>query len=309
MSTERTRIGTKVSIISLAANTVLALLKLAAGVIGGSSAMVADSLHSFSDSVSTVAVLIGLRIAEAPPDREHHYGHGRAETVAAKFVAIFLMLTAFGVGVSSVETLIEGEFRMPGQIALIAALVSIVAKEGLFQYASRVGKAIKSNALIADAWHHRTDALSSITALLGIAGARMGVPYLDPIAGLIVALMVLRTGVILYWKSIEELVDTAPDQQVVNEIVRIAKETPGVITVNEIKARTHGPKVYVDLKICVNRFITVQDGHSIAHLTSDRIKQLEDVQDILVHVNPCYKVTDREQQSAGCEECDRRQET
>ncbi len=287
MVENRVDTGTRVSFISIAANIALALLKLAAGIGAGSSAMVSDSMHSFSDSVSTVAVLVGLRIAGAPPDAEHPYGHGRAETVAAKLVALLLILTAVGVGYAAVQKLLSGDISQPGSLALWAALVSIIVKEGMYRYTAAVGHRIRSKALLADAWHHRTDALSSVTAFVGIFGARLGMVFLDPAAGLVVAAMVLKTGLSIYWQSIEELVDTAPPVSVLESISETAQSTPGVIHVNEIKARSHGPYVYVDLKICVDRTITVQAGHDIAHATAERLRALPEVKDVLVHVNPC----------------------
>lgn len=283
----RLQAGTRVSLLSIAANTGLAAFKLAAGIAANSTAMVSDSIHSFSDTISTVAVIIGLRIADAPPDTEHPYGHARAETVAAKLVALLLILTAVGVGYSALQILIAGKAQIPGTLATIAAVVSIVVKEGMYRYTLQVGTRIKSNALIADAWHHRTDALSSITALVGIVGAQLGLPFLDPAAGLVVAAMILKVGLELYWQSVEELVDTAPGQEVLERIRRAAEGAPGVIAVNDLKARSHGPHVYVDLKICVDRTITVQKGHDIAHDAAGRVRALNEVKDVIIHVNPC----------------------
>lgn len=308
MQEDRLRIGTRVTLLTLGANSLLAVLKLTAGLLGNSSAMIADSLHSFSDSISTIAVLVGLRISGRPPDEEHHYGHARAEAVAAKIVALFLIFIAGGVGLSSVRALSAREYTIPSGIALGAALVSIVAKELMFRYAFRTGKQIRSNALIADAWHHRTDALSSVTAFLGIGGARLGLPLLDPLAGLMVAFMVFFTGLKLYWESIQELVDTAPSKEITDKIVRIAGETKGVLAVNEIKARCHGPRVYADLKICVNQWITVQEGHCIAHSVVEGVKEkVPEVTEILVHVNPCHQIEKKAQGEPVCERCTRKQ--
>lgn len=286
MKNKRLVIGTRVSIITLVINIILAILKFLAGIFGNSSAMIADSLHSLSDAASTIAVIIGLKIASRPPDNEHHYGHARAETVATKIVALLLIVTGGTVGVSAIKLLFAREIQQPSLIPLIAAVLSIVVKEIMYRYTYNVGKKINSNALLADAWHHRSDAFSSVTALVGIAGARLGLPILDPLAGLVVALMILWIGFKLYWESVDELVDAAPKQEIMDQVERLALSTPGVIKVNQIKGRKHGPHIYIDLKICVNPNITVQEGHAIAHEAGRRIRTNEDIVDVLVHVNP-----------------------
>ncbi len=287
MVEDRVRTGNRVSAISIAANILLAAVKLSAGLLANSSAMISDSVHSLSDSVSTVIVLIGLRIADVPADPEHPYGHGRAETVAAKLVALLLVFTALGLGYSSLSILLRGTAVSPGSLALVAAVFSIAVKESMYRYVMAQGLRIESNAMQADAWHHRTDALSSVTALLGVLGAMVGFPFLDPAAALVVAAMILKTGVAIYWRSVDELVDRSPSDDILRGIRWEAEQTPGVVHVNEVKARSHGPYVYVDLKICVDPFITVQAGHDIAHETAESLRALPRVKDVLVHVNPC----------------------
>ncbi|AZR72133.1 hypothetical protein BBF96_01220 [Anoxybacter fermentans] len=301
---EREAVGKRVLIVTIIGNVILTILKAIAGFLSGSTAMISDAVHSLSDILSTVVAMIGIKISSLPADEDHHYGHGRAEAVATKILAMLIVFTGLGIGWAAVEGLIRGDYTIPGQAALWAALISIVSKEWMYRYTRKKGEEIKSNALIADAHHHRSDAFSSITALIGIAGGRLGYPILDPIAGLIVAVLVVKIGAELYWESIQELVDRAPAREILKEIARATVYTEGVINVHDIKARTHGPHVYVDLTICVNRFLPVYKGHEIAHATVDHIKKhLPEVKDVLVHVNPCVHVINEDDYHLYCNEC------
>ncbi len=301
---EREIIGNQVLVRTIYGNIILTILKALAGFVAGSTAMISDAVHSLSDVLSTVVAMIGIKISNKPADATHHYGHGRAETVATKILAMLIMVTGAGIGWTAMKNLIAGDFNVPGSSALWAASLSIVIKEWMYRYTRKKGEEIKSNALIADAHHHRSDAFSSVTALIGIAGGRLGYPILDPIAGLAVAILILKTGAELYWQSIQELVDHAPDEEILKEIARSTVTTPGVINVHDIKARTYGPLVYVDLKICVNRHIPVYKGHDIAHDTVNHIKKhLPEIKDVLVHVNPCIHVIDEFDDRPHCGHC------
>lgn len=285
-------------------NVILTILKAIAGFLAGSTAMISDAVHSLSDVLSTIVAMVGIKLASKPADDTHHYGHGRAETVATKILAMLVAFTGFGIGWTALHHLVHGDFSVPGRSAIWAAILSIVGKEWMYRYTRKKGEEIKSNALIADAHHHRSDAFSSVTALVGIVGGRFGYPILDPIAGLAVAILIIKTGAELYWESIQELVDRAPNPEILREIARTTVHTEGVINVHDIKARNYGPDVYVDLKICVNRFLPVYQGHDIAHDTADHIKKhLPEVKDVLVHVNPCVHVADEHDQKPKCNEC------
>ncbi len=301
---EREKIGNRVLVTTIYGNVLLTIVKAIAGSIAGSTAMVSDAVHSLSDVLSTIVAMIGMKISSKPADESHHYGHGRAETVATKILAMLIILTGFGIGWTGLKGLINATYSKPGIPALWAAFLSIGVKEWMYRYTRKKGEQIKSNALIADAHHHRSDALSSVTALIGIAGGRLGYPILDPIAGIAVAVLIIKTGVELYWQAIQELVDRAPKPEVLKEIARTTVHTNGVINVHDIKARNYGPQVYVDLTICVNRFIPVYEGHEIAHSTVDHIKKhLPEVKDVLVHVNPCAHVLDKDDYSSHCNQC------
>ncbi|MCK4258263.1 MAG: cation transporter [Halanaerobiales bacterium] len=301
---EREKIANHALVTTIYGNVILTIIKAIAGIISGSTAMVSDAVHSLSDVLSTIVAMVGVKISSKPADEDHHYGHGRAETVATKILAMLIMITGLGIGWAGLKGLLNGAFTKPGVSALWAAFLSIGVKEWMYRFTRKKGEEIKSNVLIADAHHHRSDALSSITALIGIAGGRLGYPILDPIAGIAVAVLIIKTGLVLYWQAIQELVDQAPKPEILKEIARTTVDTKGVINVYDIKARTYGSQVYVDLTICVNRFISVYEGHEIAHSTVDHIKKhLPEVKDVLVHVNPCTQVKDGDDSQSGCNEC------
>lgn len=307
-SDQRYAQGIQVTWLGMAGNVLLTAVKAVAGVVAGSTAMVADAFHSASDIAGSIVVLGGLKLASKPPDASHHYGHGRMEAVVAKLIAILLVATGLGIGWSAIGVLRGGEIAVPGTLALGAAVLSILAKEGMYRYAIAVGRRIESNAVIADAWHHRTDALSSVAALIGVGGARLGVTWLDPAAGLVVAAMILRSGAKIYLDAVRELIDTAPPKELVREIGAWALTVDGVKSVHEVRARYYGPKILVDLKLCVNRRVTVQAGHDIGKKAKQAIiEHIPNVDDVLVHVNPCEKEGDV-QDPFQCKFCQERQQ-
>lgn len=287
---ERYRQGRLATWIGIIGNVLLALLKGVIGALSGSLALIADAVHSLSDVLSSLVVLAGLKYSQLPADANHHYGHAKAESIAAKIVAIMLLVAAAGIAWSAYQTIISGEIAIPGTVALVAAAISIVAKEGMYQYTAGVARRINSAAVRADAWHHRTDALSSVAALLGIGGALLGYPVLDPVAGLVVAVMIAWAALSIYWSAIQDLMDQAPDRAVMIAIRRTATAVPGISEVQELKGRLHGPQVYIDMKISVRRDITVEQGHELAAQVRRTIMQQHpEVEDVLIHVNPCYR--------------------
>lgn len=276
-----------VALVGGTVNVLLTAFKFYAGIIAGSSAMISDAAHSASDIVATLTVFLGIRLANRPADLNHHYGHGRLESVAAKLVSLLLMATGGLLGWEAIHLLLQGGDTTPGAIALWAAAGSILIKEALFRYVNGIGRQLRSPAIQAEALHHRSDAFSSIAALLGIAGARLGYPILDPLASLLVAGFIVRLGFGIYWRSVGELVDTAPDQRVLANIREAARLTPGVQQVNAVRARLHGAAILVDLKISVDPQVTVQEGHRIGQAAKRQVQQAEaEVADVLVHVNP-----------------------
>lgn len=295
----------RVVVTTIALNSILTFFKLFAGFLAGSTAMVADALHSASDILSSVGVIIGIRIARKPRDVSHPYGHDKAESIAAILLASILIATGGGIGWSAVISLFKKSFHVPGAIALYAAIFSIIVKEGMYRYTVFYAKRINSSALAADAWHHRSDALSSIGALAGIGGARLGYTFMDPLAGFVVSVLVLKAGVEVFIKAYYELMDTSASPEMVRHMEDITLSVEGVENITELKTRQHGSGIYVDLKICVDRHIPVYRGHEIAHRVEDAImERIEEVKDVLVHVDPCHNAHregKREESCSGCE--------
>lgn len=283
----------KASIVSIIGNIVLTVLKAIIGFFAGSTALLADAFHSASDLFGTVVLLQGLKIAHLPPDESHPYGHHKAESVTSKILAIILIVTALGIGYEAIKILRSGDITPPKITAVYIAILSIVGKEGMYQYSVRIGRKIKSSAVMADAWHHRSDAFSSIATLIGITGAIYGYPFMDPIAGIIVSGLILKTAFSIYVEAIKGLMDTAPDKETLEAIKEAASEAKGVEDVQDVKVRQYGSKYMVDLKICVNPKITVEEGHAASARAKENImKQNEDVLDVLIHVNPCSETKD-----------------
>jgi cation diffusion facilitator family transporter len=293
--TERYNAGWRATIVGIVGNLVLAVLKAAIGLLTGSVALVADAFHSVSDLFSSMIVLIGLSYSRRPADHNHHYGHGKAESIVAKIVAVMLLTVGLGIAWSAwgmIATM--GGVSVPASVALWAAGLSIFAKEAMYQYTIRVARRINSSAVKADAWHHRSDALSSIAAFVGIGGAMMGVPVLDPIAGIVVAAMIVWAAVGIYWSAAMELMDPAPSPELMEELRRDTLGIAGILAVHEIRGRQSGPRIFIDLKIAVPGEVTVLEGHRLASQAKHEIlRRHPEVEDVLVHVNP-------DQDELGC---------
>ncbi|HSH35790.1 cation diffusion facilitator family transporter, partial [Schnuerera sp.] len=265
------KLGVRVSILTIIINIILAIGKIIAGIIGQSNAMLADGVHTLSDVLTTLVVIIGLKVSSKEADENHPYGHEKYEPVFAKILSIFLIITGLIIGYEGVKVLIIGEIKTPGRIALIAAFISILAKEGMFWYTIKTAKKIKSFSMEADAWHHRSDVLSSAGTFIGILGARMGLKILDPIAGIIVSILIIKVGVDLYLQSIKGLVDEAADKKIITKIENIAFSVEGVKDIKNLKTRIFGNRIYVDIDILVNGNLSVIDGHNIAEKVHDLI--------------------------------------
>ena len=280
--------ATKVSVISMATNVILTVAKFAAGVVAHSGAMISDAVHSASDIFSGLIVLIGVRISSKAPDDKHPYGHERFECVAALLLSGILALVGGTIGVNAVKDIIGGRVQeAPGILALVAAVISIVTKETLFWYTRGYAKKYRSTALHAEAWHQRSDAMSSIGALIGIAGARMGVPVMEPIASLIIALFILRVAVRIFRDAIDQMVDHSASEETEAAFRETAMEQPGVQGVELLRTRMFGNRVYVDLEIAADPGLSLAAAHEIAERVHDAIEQTyPDVKHIMVHVNP-----------------------
>ncbi|WP_438444282.1 cation diffusion facilitator family transporter [Gorillibacterium sp. sgz5001074] len=294
MSDSRFGKAEKAAWLGIVGNLALAGVKGAIGFVSGSKALMADAVASASDVAGSFAVLVGIKAAKRPADEDHPYGHGKAETIAAIVVSVLMIIIGFEIGRSAFDTLRSGVAEPPNWIALIALGISIAVKEVLFRYNYQLGKKLSSPALIANAWDHRTDVLSSIAASIGVGGALLGksldqpkLYLLDPAAGLIVSVLVLRMGYKMIMESVHNTMDHVLHEEDAAELVQAAQRTKGVITVDGLRAREHGHYVIVDVKISVNPRISVSEGHEIAKSVKQHLmKRFIHVADVLVHVNP-----------------------
>ena len=287
------RVAKKVSVTTIIGNLVLSVLKLIAGIVAHSSAMISDAVHSASDVFSTFVVMIGIKLASKEPDKEHPYEHERLECVAAIVLAMVLFITGLGIGAEALGNIVQGNYndlQVPGMLALVAAIISIVSKEGMYWYTRINAKRIDSSALMADAWHHRSDAFSSIGALVGIAGARMGFPVMDSIASLVIFLFIVKAAYDIFKDSIDKMVDHSCDEETEKDIFECVIENEDVMGVDLLQTRIFGNKIYVDVEIQVDGSYTLQEAHKIAETVHDNIeKNFPKVKHIMVHVNPAVK--------------------
>ncbi len=283
------RTAVKVSMVSIIGNAVLSLLKFLAGIIAHSGAMVSDAVHSASDVFSSIIVIIGVKLSARAADKEHPYGHERFECVAAIILAVVLLVTGLLIGRSALDQIISGDFsgtEAPGVLALVAAVVSIVAKEAMYWYTRYYAKKLDSSALMANAWHHRSDALSSVGALIGIVFARMGYRILEPIASLVICLLILKATYDIFRDAVSKMVDSG-DEELEREIRELALKQEDVLGVDLIHTRVFGNRVYVDIEICADGNMTLEAGHRIAERVHDAIESsFPKVKHIMVHVNP-----------------------
>lgn len=284
------RTATRVSAVSIAGNLALSVFKLLAGVLANSGAMISDAVHSASDVFSSVIVIIGVKLSSRDSDKEHPYGHERLECVAAILLAAVLLLTGLGIGANAFREIAGGryeELKVPGMLALIAAVVSIAAKEAMFWYTKIHADRIDSNALLADAWHHRSDSLSSVGALIGIAGARLGLRILDPIASLVICLFIAKAAYEIFRDAVDKMVDHACDERTQQQIYHCAMDQRGVLRVDLLQTRMFGNKIYVDIEIAANGDKNLWESHDIAERVHGAIEQeFPKVKHIMVHVNP-----------------------
>lgn len=280
----------KVSLSSIIVNFFLTAFKLFAGIFSHSQAMVSDAIHSASDVLSTVVVMIGVKISSKASDDNHRYGHERFECFASVILAAMLIATSVFIGYNGISQMITGEYQnlqMPGILALAAAIISILVKELMFQYTNIAAKKINSGSLKADAWHHRSDAISSIGSLIGIVGARFGFPIMDPLASLVICLIILKASFDIVKDSVDKLVDKSCDDATIEKMKETVMHTEGVLEIDDIKTRLFGNKIYVDIEICADGKQTLWEAHEIAEKVHHEIeRQFNNVKHCMVHVNP-----------------------
>ena len=280
----------KVSRTSILANTFLTVFKLIAGITAFSGAMVSDAIHSASDVFSTLIVIVGVKISRKEADKEHPYGHERMECVAAILLAVVLFLTGIGIGYTGIQKIVVGRYEnlaVPGGFALIAAILSILVKEWMFWYTKFYAKRINCGALMADAWHHRSDALSSVGSFLGILGARLGFPVMDPIAGVVICVFIIKASYDIFKDAIDKMVDKSCDDSMVAQLRNTVLTQQGVIRVDDLTTREFGNRIYVDVEIAADGRKTLQETHAIAEEVHNQIEEkFPNVKHIMVHVNP-----------------------
>ena len=288
--TEFRNVANRVSLVTIIGNVVLSVIKLLAGIIAHSSAMISDAVHSASDVFSTFVVIIGIKLASKKPDKEHPYGHERMECVAAIVLAMVLFITGLGIGLEAVKNIIHGNYgdlQVPGVLALIAAIVSIVSKEAMYWYTRHYAKKIDSSALMADAWHHRSDAFSSIGALIGIGASRLGYPVMDSIASLVIFVFIVKAAFDIFKDAIDKMVDHSCDEEIEKQIYECVMKNENVLGIDLLQTRVFGNKIYVDVEIQADASYTLQKAHDIAEAVHDDIeKNFPKVKHIMVHVNP-----------------------
>ena len=284
------KVANRVSFITIIGNVALSVFKLLAGILAHSSAMISDAVHSASDVFSTIVVIIGVRLASRESDKEHPYGYERMECVAAIILAMVLFITGLGIGIEAVKTIAGGNYaslQAPGVLAMVAAVISIVVKEVMFWYTKINAKRIDSGALMADAWHHRSDAFSSVGALIGIGGARLGFPVMDSIASLVIFIFIVKAAYDIFKDAVDKMVDRSCDDETEKQISTCIMENENVKGIDLIQTRIFGNKIYVDIEIQVDGSYTLHRAHGIAEEVHNSIEhRFPKVKHIMVHVNP-----------------------
>ena len=282
------KIAVNVSTVTIIINLVLAGFKFVAGFVAHSGGMISDAVHSASDVLATFIVILGVKLAGRDADRDHPYGHERLECVAALILGVILAATGFGIGLSGIRKITGGEeLLIPGTLALIAAAVSIVVKEAMFWYTWLAAKKIDSSALKAEAWHHRSDALSSVGSFAGILGARLGFPALDPVASVVICLFILKAAWDILADALGKMTDHACPPALVQEMAESVLSQPGVLGLDTLNTRLFGDRVYVDVEIRADGDLPLKVTHATAQAVHDALEaQFPQVKHCMVHVNP-----------------------
>jgi cation diffusion facilitator family transporter len=289
-NSESKKIAMKVSKTTIIINLISFILKLFAGIFAKSGAMVSDAIHTASDVFSTFIVIIGVHISHKKPDSTHQYGHERLESVASIILSVILAVTGMFIGLNGIEKIFGGnygELEIPGVLALVAAVLSIAVKEWMYWYTRSAAKKINSGSLMADAWHHRSDSLSSIGAFIGILGARVGFAILDPVASLVICIFIGKAAFDIFRESVDKLVDKSCDEEMLEKIKNVINAQEGVLQIDEIRTRLFGNKIYVDVEILADGSKSLNEAHEIAERVHDAIeREFAMVKHCMVHVNP-----------------------
>ena len=284
------KIVNRLSTVGIFGNILLTTFKLIAGIVGHSGAMISDAIHSLSDVFATLIAFLGVKMSQKKADKAHPYGHERLECVASMILAAILLFTGLGIGATGLQKITAGNYdqlAIPGVIALTAAVVSIVVKEAMFWYTRHYAKILNSAAFMADAWHHRSDALSSIGSLIGIAGAMLGFPVLDPIASVVICIFILKVAYDIFRDALNKMLDTSCSEEYENKIGSYITQQPGVVHLDMLRTRMFGNKVYIDTEISVDGDLPLRDAHDIAQHVHDGVEHnFDNIKHIMIHVNP-----------------------
>ena len=287
---DENRIIKKMSIVGVLGNILLTVFKLIAGIVSNSDAMISDAVHSLSDVFATAVAYIGVRISKKKEDKKHPYGHDRFESMASIILSLILLATGMALGYSAIEKIMNfnnSKVVEPGMLALIAAVVSIISKEMMFWYTRFYAKKINSPAFMADAWHHRSDAISSIGALIGILFSRLGYPIFDPIASVLISLMILKVGVDIFKDGMDKMVDKRCSDEIEDEIRNLVMSIDGVIKIDDLRTREFGSKMYVDIEISSDGNLNLYQSHQIAEEVHYEVEdKFKNCKHCMVHINP-----------------------
>ena len=287
---DETAVIRKLSLVGIIGNVFLSAFKFIAGIMGNSSAMVSDAVHSLSDVFATFIAFLGVRFGRREADASHPYGHERIESLAAIVLGLILLVTGVGIGWVGLEKILAGNYEslpIPGMIALVAAIVSIAVKEVMFWYTRHWARVIRSSAFEADAWHHRSDAMSSIGALVGVGGSMLGYPVLDPIASVVICLFILKQGISIIYDALKKMLDTSCGEQFEEEVRQLVDAENQVGHIDMLRTRMFGDKVYIDMEIAIDGSMQLTDAHAIAERVHDDIEHaFPEVKHVMIHVNP-----------------------
>lgn len=278
-----------ITLVGLFVNLLLVGIKYAAGVIGHSQALIADAVHSVSDLFSDALVLFGLRSGRKPPDERHPFGHGRIETLTASAVGLILIATALYLGIEAAQKIYSKSEFQPTMLALFGAGVSIALKETLYRYTLRAGRRINSQLIEANAWHHRSDALSSVAVFIGVACACIKPEWhiMDAFAALLVSFFIIKVGLEILGKTFMELTDAAPSPEILDQIKKCALGVDGAMTVHDLRARTSGGRYQIEIHVVVDARWTVAEGHRVAkEVEVCLIDDIDELDKVIVHIDP-----------------------
>ncbi len=283
------RAGLVVTWVGCVVNIILVIIKIVVGFAVRSQALVADGVHSLSDLFSDFVVILGLKLGRQEEDENHPFGHARIETISGMLVGAILVVVGAGIAYNAFESVYEHRVSTPGVFAIVVAAASILLKEGMYWYTIKVGRRIKSLVLIGNAWHHRTDAFSSVAVLIGVTAAYVNPAWhlADAYAALVVTLFIFRVGASLVWDALKQVVDTAPDRKILDQLVETAMKVEGVEQVHDVRARYSGQQIFVEIHIVVDPELTVRQGHEIADVVRFHlVNEIADVTRVIVHVDP-----------------------